>query len=134
MSTTNAQDKANPPPPSTDDEDLGLPLTHEEKLWAFRQATNSIENARARWLERAESGMSDSDLAQALEYELGIFGGRYGPNGLSLIYKGNGLKIWVGRGSARSDGPPVYAGALSIAMAREMYGIKEPGDTQMSLL
>jgi hypothetical protein len=45
-----------------------------------------------------------------------------------------GLKVWVGRGTARSDGPATYSGASSIAMARALYGIEKPGDTQMSFL
>ncbi len=135
MTTTSAQDRANPPPATAMENDgVGAPLTREEKVWAFCRATHSIENARARWQARGESCMSDRDLAEAIEYELGLFGGFYGTNGLSVVYKGGGLKIWVGRGSARSDGPPLLAGTSTIAMARAMYSIRKPGDTQMSLL
>jgi hypothetical protein len=132
MSTASAQDKANPPPDITDY--VPAAVNPKEKAWAFYRATHSIENAAARWKVRAELGMSDSELAEHLEYELGLFGGFHGPNGLSVIYKGLGLKVWVGRPNARSDGPATYSGASSIAMARELYGIREPGDTQMSLL
>jgi hypothetical protein len=115
-------------------DDAPAAVTPEEKAWAFDMAAHSIENAAERWKARAEVAMSDSDLAEHIEYELGLFGGFYGPNGLSVIYKGLGLKVWVGHGYAKSDGPATYFGAASIAMARKLYGIKQPGDTQMRLL
>ena len=131
---TSEQERVEPPPNIDRDEAYPAKVSPEEKAWAFYRATHSMENAPARWRVRAEKGMSDADLVEAIERELGLFGGFHGPNGLSVIYKGNGLKAWAARGNARSDGPATYSGCSSIAMARELYGIRHPGDTQMSLL
>ena len=60
----------------------------------FRAATCGMAGAAARWRERAAKGMSDDELAKALASEIGIFGGRSSPDGISLTYQGAGLKIW----------------------------------------
>jgi len=56
------------------------PLTHEEKIRAFRRATNSMENAPKRSAERVARGLTDEQLSEALQYELGQFGGSYTGN------------------------------------------------------
>lgn len=86
-------------------------LSHEDKLYAFRRATNGFSQSEGRWKERAERGLTDEELKAALEYELGIYGGSGGPGDMSLTFQA----------------------AATIRMAREVYGIKDPTDTQMAL-
>ena len=45
-----------------------------------------------RWAERASTGLTDEELADALAYEIGIFGGSCGPGEIYLIYQRAGLK------------------------------------------
>ena len=61
----------------------------------FRAATCGMAGAAARWRERAAKGMSDGELAKALAYEIGIFGGSSSADGVSLTYQAAGLKIWI---------------------------------------
>jgi hypothetical protein len=78
--------------------------------------------------------MTDEQLAEAIKYELAMMGGCNGPNGLSVEYAGEGLKIWAGHGSAgRHSKPPVFAGNVTVQLARRMYGIRDPDDKQMGL-
>ena len=60
-------------------------------LNAFLRATASMSGAKQRWAERATRGMTHSELAEGLAYELGIFGGSCGPGLLALTYQGAGL-------------------------------------------
>jgi hypothetical protein len=114
------------------DLDLLLPLSPAERVEAFKRALGSTANALARWRERAAAGLSDTDLAAACERELGIAGG----SGCEtcVAYQGAGLKIWAAR-----DWPnphldePLWQGAATLRMAREVYGVREPGDGQLSL-
>ena len=110
------------------------PLTHEEKLWAFRRATQSFANAGERWEERARTGLSDDQLEEALRYELGIMGGSCGPGVLDIAYQGAGLKIWASWDHINMvQDKPLFAGRATIAMAPEVYGIRDPSDRQTSL-
>jgi len=110
-------------------------LTEAEKRWAFRRATNSLSGSERRWTEPVARGQSDEQLAEAIRHELGILGGSSGPNGLAVEHAGDGLKIWAGRGAAhRHASPPICAGAATIRLARQVYGIQDPGDRQMRLL
>lgn len=79
------------------------PLTEADKREGFLRATGGFSRARERWAERAERGMSDTELAEALTNELGIFGGSCGPGMLHLTFQGAGLKIWIrGKPTIRS--------------------------------
>lgn len=55
------------------------PLTEADRIAGFRRATCSMAGANERWRERARTGLSNLELAEALSYELGIFGGSGGP-------------------------------------------------------
>lgn len=110
------------------------PLTHDEKPWAFRRATNGFANAGERWKERARTGLSDDQLEEALRYELGIMGGSGGPGQPSLAYQSAGLKIWASwDGINMVQDKPILAGRATLNMAREIYGIRDPSDRQTSL-
>ena len=78
--------------------------------------------------------MTDEKLAEALKYEIGIFGGQGGPAMLGISYQGSGLRIWADRGIGSLRRKPILAGAATVAMARMVYGIRNPDDKQMSLL
>lgn len=53
---------------------------------------------------------------------------------LGISYQGSGLKIWADRGIGSYTRKPILAGAATVAMARMVYGIRDPNDKQMSLL
>lgn len=112
------------------------PLTHHDKEAAFEAATCSYSGAKARWVERAKTGLTDEELEEALKYELGIAGGSSGCSARPAIhYQGAGLRIW-----ADWDWPnscidkPILAGKRTIEMARYVFGIREPNEKQMELL
>jgi len=111
------------------------PLTEADKREGFIRATGGFVRAKERWAERAARGMTDAELADALAFELGIFGGSTGPNSLSLIYQGAGLKIWISWNIQNHvTARPTFEGKRTIATARQVYGIKDPADRQLSLL
>jgi len=110
------------------------PLTEADKREGFIRATGGFAHAEQRWAERAARGMTDAELADALAFELGIFGGSSGPDSLSLVYQGAGLKIWISwRIQNHLTAKPVFEGKRTITMARHVYGIKDPADTQLAL-
>ena len=110
-------------------------LTDADKRDAFLRATASMSGATQRWAERAARGLTDAELTEALAYELGIFGGSCGPDMLALTYQGAGLKIWISREIHNHVTiRPTFEGKATIAMARHVYGIKDPADRQFSLL
>lgn len=110
------------------------PLTAEERRSGFIKATSSMSGARKRWQQRAKTGLTNAELAEALAFEIGIFGGSSGPGRLSLSQQGAGLKIWITREIVNlRETRPTFAGATTVAMAREVYGVRDPSDIQMSL-
>jgi hypothetical protein len=105
----------------------------EDRLHAFMRATGGYERAAKRWTERARTGLTDEQLAQALAYEIGIFGGSCGPGELAITYQSAGLKIWASWEIINHvTEPPVFEGRSTIAMALEVYGIRDSSDTQLS--
>lgn len=117
----------NVPPPQR------LTLTEDNKLAAFLKATCSMRGARERWQERAAKGMSDPELAEALAFEMGE-GGSCGPDSLCIDFNGAGLRIWASWEVQNfHTAKPVYSGKATIAKAREVYGIWDPAERQMSL-
>lgn len=111
------------------------PLTDADKREGFMRATASMSGAKQRWAERAARGLTDAELAEALAYELGIFGGSCGPEKLALTYQGAGLKIWVSHEIHNHvTMRATFAGKATLAMARLVYGITDPANRQLSLL
>ncbi|MXO69042.1 hypothetical protein GRI72_09415 [Altererythrobacter marinus] len=107
------------------------PLTPDEKAQAFRRATSGFEK---RFAEQISRGMSDAELAAALKECLGIFGGSGGPHCIDVSYQGAGLKIWAARSCPNHVlEKPVFEGSATIEMARHIYEIRDPADTQMLL-
>jgi hypothetical protein len=108
------------------------PLTEDEKLLAFRKATNSMEGSDRRWAERVTRGQTDEQLAEALQYELGAMGG-FSRDDIGVTYQGNGLKIWADRCIGSRRNPPILEGNQTVAFARRVYGIADPEEKQMGL-
>jgi hypothetical protein len=109
---------------------LTRPLTEADRRAGFIRATVGYSGAATRWQERAATGMS----AAALADELGIFGGSCGPDSLSLTYQGAGLKIWISwEVQNHCATAPTFAGKATVAMARLVYGVKDPADRQLAL-
>ena len=78
--------------------------------------------------------MNDDELAKALAYEIGAFGGSGGPDSLCLTWQAAGLKIWIGWEIINThEQLPVFQGQATVAMVRELYGIKDPADKQLAL-
>jgi hypothetical protein len=108
-------------------------LTAEDRLHAFMRATGGYERSAKRWAQLARTGLTDEELAKALAFEIGILGGSGGPEELSITYQGAGLKIWAGWEIFNHvTEKPIFEGRSTIAMAREVYGIRDPSDTQLS--
>lgn len=110
------------------------PLSQSDIESCFIRAVHSFANAKQRWKERATTGLTDQELHDALKYELGIAGGSGCRDSISIAYQGAGLKIWASWGYANSClDTPVLQGAVTIAMARQVFGIANPDDRQMAL-
>src|SRR3546814_1131720 len=93
--------------------------TDDEKRTGFLRATGGMSRAAERWKERAAKGITDAELAGALAYEIGTFGGRCGPGELSLTYQAAGLKIWITREIVNHcQTEPTFQDKTTIAMAR----------------
>ncbi|MBZ0130798.1 MAG: hypothetical protein K8F59_17005 [Rhodobacteraceae bacterium] len=107
------------------------PLSQTDRLEIFRLATRGLSS---RYANNIAAGMHDAELCAVLEDILGIFGGCCGPGRLSVTYQGSGLKIWGGWHIVNHiTEEPLYTGARTVAMARQVLGIANPGDAQMQL-
>jgi len=111
------------------------PLSYDDKVYAFKRATGGFAKSHERWEKRAVSGLNDEALAEALKFELGIFGGSGGPDQMDITYQGAGLKIWAGWSVFNHhETKPIFEGQNTIEMARIVYGISDPDDDQLALL
>ena len=107
-------------------------LTQTERAEVFRLATRSLVNWYA---DEMGAGMNDAELKAALERALGIFGGSGARGCLHVTYTGAGLRIWGGWHIVNHCvEAPLFSGNATIAMAREIYEIRNPDDDQLSLL
>ena len=107
-------------------------LSNEDRIEVFKIATRSLVY---RYGDKFKDGMTTEELEHALEEGLGIFGGCGSLDSLHVSYKGAGFKIWGGWHIVNHvQEAPLFQGKATIAMAREVYGIGDPDDGQMSLL
>ncbi|MCK0103224.1 hypothetical protein [Pseudohalocynthiibacter sp. F2068] len=107
-------------------------LSVADKEEAFRIATRALPKWYAREITL---GMRDDELANALERVLGIFGESCGPGRLDVAHQASGLKIWAGWHIVNHHQErPIFQGCETLAMARYIYGIADPDDTQIPLL
>jgi hypothetical protein len=110
------------------------PLSDADRREGFMRATGGFSRSKELWAERAARGMTDAELADALAFELGIFGGSGGPAMLCLTFQGAGQKIWISWETHNHvTMKPTFEGKATIAMARLVYGIKDPADKQLAL-
>tara|TARA_R110002072_G_scaffold302578_3_gene486435 strand:+ start:4104 stop:4436 length:333 start_codon:yes stop_codon:yes gene_type:complete len=107
------------------------PLTREEKVAAFKVVTRSLTH----WYgDEIIAGVTDERLEELLKNALGIFGGSGGPCRLSICHQGCGLKIWAGHTTVNHvREKPIFQGKATIRMAREVYGIADPTNSQLEL-
>lgn len=107
------------------------PLSEADKEEAFRIATRSLTKWYADEIAR---GMRDDELEAALTQVLGIWGGSCGPGRLDVLHQSSGLKIWAGWHIVNHvTEAPIFKGRTTVAMARQIYGIVDPDDDQLSL-
>jgi hypothetical protein len=113
----------------SDDKDQSL--TEADKIMIFKLTTASLPR---RYGDAIRTGMSDEELSNALHSVLGIFGGSGGPGRPSISFAGSGLRIWGGWHNVNHvTEKPLFAGNATIAMARTVYKINDPGNRQLSL-
>jgi hypothetical protein len=112
--------------------DESSPLKYADKIRALRLAAESMEDAPKRWAERIRTGQTNEQLARALEYEFGQFGG-CSRDDIGVTYQRNGLKIWAHRCIGGRSRPPILEGQATVRLAREVYGIADPEEKQMGL-
>ena len=110
---------------------LEMPLAEADKELIFRTATASLPLWHA---AEIAAGMTDGELANALQAVLGIFGGSSGPGRPDVSFTGSGLRIWGGWHFVNhSSEKPLFAGKATLAMARIVYNIADPDKKQMEL-
>jgi hypothetical protein len=106
-------------------------LTETDKLAGFKACTGGLPKWHA---EQIAAGMTDAELAKVLEQVIGIMGGRSAMKSCPAVsYRGAGLKIWVAWDWPDEKLPPTYSGATTLAVVREVYGIRNPEDQQLQL-
>ncbi len=106
-------------------------LSQADREEAYRIATRALPQWYA---NEIAAGMTDTALTSALEQVLGIFGGSCGPGRLDVAHQAAGLKIWGGwHFLNHHKEKPFFSHAKTLAMARHIYGIGDPGDAQMAL-
>jgi len=96
-------------------------LTAEDRLYVFKRCTGNFLHYVG------EGPKTDAEVSEALSRSLGIEGGGGSPDSPDYHYRGAGLRIWGGwtYPNSRTD-KPLWAGAATVAMARQVYGIKTP--------
>ena len=107
------------------------PFTPADREHAFRQVTSRFTE---RYACEIEQGMTDDQLEVALKEYFGIFGGSCGPGMMCLTRQGSGLKIWASWDIHNHVlEKPIFQGSATVRMARELYKIPDPADTQLPL-
>lgn len=120
------------PEPSTGwDDEARRPLSEADKIEVFKIATRSL----VEWFgDGIKAGMTNQNLAIALEASLGIFGGSGGPGQLNVAFTGSGVRIWGGWHVVNHvTEKPLFSGKRTIETARAIYNIKNPDDRQLDL-
>jgi len=93
----------------------------------LRMALMSFADAGRRWDDRAAKGLTDDELSDAVEYELGSYGGYCGDD-IQVAYKGSPSAVYIGAISPH-PGPGVteVKGKDLLDAARAEFGIPKPG-------
>ncbi len=109
-------------------------LSEDNKKEVFIRAVTSMAGAKKRWKERAETGLDEQSLYDALRYELGTACGSGCSDRINIAYQGAGLKIWASWQSVNHCiDTPIFEGKHTMAMARLVYSICDPDDRQQKL-
>jgi hypothetical protein len=109
-------------------------LTEAERERWFRRATSMMCGADDRWNERAERPMTNSELAEALRFEIHTEGGGGCRDTPDYWYNVSGLRVWVGWNVNPCRDKPTWQGVATVAMARQVYDIRSGAESpQMSL-
>lgn len=107
------------------------PVNPEE---AVRRATQAYQGAASRWARRAATGLTDGELRQVLDFELGELAESSGPGIMTVGGTRRGLKIWALPSGARvlidRTTRPLFSGAATVAAVRRVYRIPYPGQVQ----
>jgi len=108
------------------------PLSQADKIAAFKACTGALVRD---FPEKIARGMTDDELATVLQRVLGIMGGGSSrKNCPAFAYAGAGLKIWASWGLLPDmQTPPLFCGAVTIRMAREIYRITDPSERQLAM-
>jgi hypothetical protein len=111
------------------DGDNNRPLTEADKIAAFKACTRALPRDYA---EQITQGMTNDELAAALERAIGIMGGASERTDCpGVAYAGAGLRIWASWHWPDMRHPPLFSGEVTIRMARELYRITDPSDRQL---
>lgn len=111
---------------------ISKPLTQNDKLAAFLLVVGA---SRPIWIELAQTGAEDDELAITLERMIGIEGGTSARDHCPATwYRAAGLRIWASWEMVFPHRErPIFAGRTTIAMAREVFAIPDPSDDQLKL-
>jgi len=110
---------------------MSAPLTPADRLTAFKQATSCF---KAWFGKDGFQPMDDLELTAALEMAFSPYSGSCGPDRMHVTAMAAGLRIWA---SWDIHNPyqtqPIFQGRETLMMAREVYGVADPAERQMSL-
>ena len=91
-----------------------------------------MQGSEGRWLNRAGTGLNDTDMAQAVRYELGLSGGSGCRDSINIHYEGAGFKVWASwKCFNLCLGEPIFQGNATIKAARLLFGVKNTNDAQL---
>ena len=106
-------------------------LTHSDKMEAVRIATSGLTR---RFGDELAEGVTDDRLRELIKEALGIFGGCGSRDRLHVSHQGSGLKIWASWHIHNHVlDKPIFEGERTLRVVRELYGISDPSNGQMSL-
>ena len=109
-------------------------LTEIDKQQSLRRALTCMQGSGDRWLNRANTGLNDTDMAQAVRYELGISGGSGCRDSIDIHYEGAGFKVWAAWECFNHClEEPIFQGNATIKAARLLFGVKNTNDLQLDL-
>jgi hypothetical protein len=98
----------------------------DDEVEAIKRGIRGYMGFEERCAKAVKSGLTDEDLRAWLGYELGIFGGSYAKDWVTVNVKGQANPcIWLGD-SWTNDEPPTLSGKHLLNVTRQLYGIGLP--------
>ena len=106
---------------------------------AVLYALHGWANSDERWAERRHTGLTDHELREAVQYELGEEGGRGGPGRLPVAFRGGKRSMVIVNvfqvNSTRPYNPsfPIvkFTGQRLLDKARRLFAIPYPAEARM---